>query len=397
MTSPPARRKRSYGENLSDHWRGKTAISVITAGTTVSGTVTIARVVGGRDFGHVEPVPAEDGYALSLELMNYKNGELWLDGRATPQTDLVQNNSVFFDLRHQVEARLTDPFDFLQFHMPRGYFDAFARASGLPRIADLRFTSGKGIFDRTLYHIGQALLPAVDYPAEASQLFLDHMLTALCAHVTTTYGVRVEPKTTARGLSEWRMKRAKEMIESRLDGNLTMAEIATIARPYAEALFKAAGTDPVALSQQVQALAAVAAQPQLLQFADDPKVEPAQVAQVITSVIGAPLSPAASNLLDLVIQNGRLAALPEIATQFHALVNASSGVSDATVYSAFPIDAQALADVVAVLERRFQRKLNAQVVVDPELIGGIRVVVGDEVLDTSVKARLEQMRVALTA
>jgi F-type H+-transporting ATPase subunit delta len=176
-----------------------------------------------------------------------------------------------------------------------------------------------------------------------------------------------------------------------------MAEIATIARPYAEALFKAAGTDPAALSQQVQALAAVAAQPQLLQFADDPKVEPAQVAQVITSVIGTTLSPAASNLLDLVIQNGRLAALPEIATQFHALVNASSGVSDATVYSAFPIDAPALADVVAVLERRFQRKLNAQVVVDPELIGGIRVVVGDEVLDTSVKARLEQMRVALTA
>jgi F-type H+-transporting ATPase subunit delta len=176
-----------------------------------------------------------------------------------------------------------------------------------------------------------------------------------------------------------------------------MAEIATIARPYAEALFKAAGTDPVTLSQQVQALAEVAAQPQLQSFADDPKVLPAQVAQVIASVIGGPLSPAASNLLDLVIQNGRLAALPEIASQFHALVNASSGVSDATVYSAFPIDAPALAEVVAVLERRFKRRLNAQVVVDPELIGGIRVVVGDEVLDTSVKARLEQMRVALTA
>jgi F-type H+-transporting ATPase subunit delta len=52
---------------------------------------------------------------------------------------------------------------------------------------------------------------------------------------------------------------------------------------------------------------------------------------------------------------------------------------------------------VAALERRFKRKLNAQVVIAPELIGGIRVVVGDEVLDTSVKARLEQMRVALTA
>jgi F-type H+-transporting ATPase subunit delta len=176
-----------------------------------------------------------------------------------------------------------------------------------------------------------------------------------------------------------------------------MAEIATIARPYAEALFKATGTDQAALAQQVQALADVAAHAQLLQFADDPKIEPAQVVQVMTSVVGMPLSDAARNLLATVVDNGRLAALPEIASQFHALVNASSGVSDATVYSAFPIEPGPLADVVQVLERRFKRKLNARVVVESELIGGIRVVVGDEVLDTSVKARLEQMRVALTA
>lgn len=176
-----------------------------------------------------------------------------------------------------------------------------------------------------------------------------------------------------------------------------MAEIATIARPYAEALFKAAGTDPATLLPQVQALAQIAAQPQVQQFADDPKVEPVQVTQLFASVLGEPLSLAASNLLGLVVQNGRLAALPEIAAQYQALVNASSGVSDAIVYSAFDIDAAQLQDVVGALERRFQRRLDARVVVDPELIGGIRVVVGDEVLDTSVKARLEQMRVALTA
>jgi F-type H+-transporting ATPase subunit delta len=67
------------------------------------------------------------------------------------------------------------------------------------------------------------------------------------------------------------------------------------------------------------------------------------------------------------------------------------------IHSAFPIEGAALADVVASLEKRFGRKLNPRVNVDPELIGGVRVVVGDEVLDTSVKARLEQMKVALTA
>jgi F-type H+-transporting ATPase subunit delta len=89
--------------------------------------------------------------------------------------------------------------------------------------------------------------------------------------------------------------------------------------------------------------------------------------------------------------------LSEIAAQFHVLVSERSGVSDATVYSAFPIAPAQLSDVVATLEKRFKRKLNASVELQPDLIGGIRVVVGDEVLDTSVKARLEQMKAALTA
>jgi len=176
-----------------------------------------------------------------------------------------------------------------------------------------------------------------------------------------------------------------------------MAEIATIARPYAEALFKASGTDRGALALQVQALADVAGNAQLLQFADDPRVEPSQVVELMRSVLKTPLSDAARNLLGAVIDNGRLSALPEIAAQYHALVNASSGVSDAAIHSAFPIEPAQLPEVVAVLEKRFKRKLNAHVVIEPELIGGIRVVVGDEVLDTSVRARLEQMRVALTA
>jgi F-type H+-transporting ATPase subunit delta len=174
-----------------------------------------------------------------------------------------------------------------------------------------------------------------------------------------------------------------------------MAELATIARPYAEALFKAGGN--AAAADQVSALAAVAGDAQLRQYAGNPKVEADQVYDLMAGVVKTPLSSQVQNFLRAVLDNGRLDALPEIAAQFHALVNAQSGISDATVYSAFAIDAAQLADVVATLEKRFARKLNASVVVQPELIGGIRVVVGDEVLDTSVKARLEQMKVALAA
>ena len=177
-----------------------------------------------------------------------------------------------------------------------------------------------------------------------------------------------------------------------------MAELATLARPYAEALFEvAAKGDVKAASQQIDALAAVASDEGLRQFADSPKVSSQQVFDLIASVVSIPMSPMLQNLLHTVIENGRLTVLPEIAAQFHALANAGAGVSDAMVSSAFPIEPSQLPDVVAALERRFGRRLNVTVVVEPELIGGIRVVVGDEVMDTSVKARLEQMRVALTA
>jgi F-type H+-transporting ATPase subunit delta len=177
-----------------------------------------------------------------------------------------------------------------------------------------------------------------------------------------------------------------------------MAELATIARPYAEALFKSAGASEAGgLLAQMQALAAVAGNADMQRFADNPKATGEQVVGVIAGVAGTALDAKAMNLLRAVVDNGRLAALPEIAAQFNALVKARSGTSDAVVHSAFAIDAAQLADLVATLEKRFGRKLNASVVVDPELIGGVRVAVGDEVLDTSVKARLDKMRQSLAA
>ncbi len=181
-----------------------------------------------------------------------------------------------------------------------------------------------------------------------------------------------------------------------------MAELATIARPYADALFKASQSDIRAASAWIEALAAVACDPQLLELANDPASSSERVFGVVQDVLKtmeAPvaLPPAAQNFLHAVIDNGRLNALPEMAAQFRAHVNAQSGASDALVYSAFEIDGAALNEVTSALEKRFERKLNVVVKLQPELIGGIRVVVGDEVLDTSVKARLEQMKVALAA
>ncbi|MBA4214556.1 MAG: F0F1 ATP synthase subunit delta [Polaromonas sp.] len=176
-----------------------------------------------------------------------------------------------------------------------------------------------------------------------------------------------------------------------------MAEIATIARPYAEALFQASGAGAAGTAAWLDELASVAADEQLRLYADNPRTTPEQVFSLVTGVVKTSLPAMAQNFLRTVIDNGRLAALPEIADQFRALKNAQQGAFDAVVYSAFAIDSAALADLSGVLEKRFARKLNLQVELQPELIGGIRVVVGDEVLDTSIKARLEHMKSALTA
>lgn len=176
-----------------------------------------------------------------------------------------------------------------------------------------------------------------------------------------------------------------------------MAELATIARPYAEALFQAVKADLEAAAPWVEELAAIAGNAQLQAFAASPNATEAQVFDLVTGIAKTKLPDAAKNFLRTVIENGRINALPEIAAQFRALKNAQGGVSDATVHSAFAIDGAALKDLQGVLEKRFGRKLALKVELDPELIGGIRVVVGDEVLDTSVKARLEQMKVALSA
>ena len=176
-----------------------------------------------------------------------------------------------------------------------------------------------------------------------------------------------------------------------------MAEFATIARPYAEALFKTLHGSAVDTQGWLDTLAAFANDAQMRALAANPKVAPAKVVQVLLDASGVKATQEARNLLGVLAENGRLNALPEIAKQFRVSANSASGLAEGVVHTAFELDEAAFMDLCAVLEKRFSRRLRMTQAVDQDLIGGIRVVVGDEVYDTSIKARLEQMQVALTA
>jgi F-type H+-transporting ATPase subunit delta len=184
-----------------------------------------------------------------------------------------------------------------------------------------------------------------------------------------------------------------------------MAELTTIARPYAEALFAAArapaaGTGASLAAQWtpgLDAAAAFVADGGVAASLSSPQLSDARRFDLISALCGQTLPAPVAELLKVMIENGRLAALPEVAAQFHALKNAAEGVADCLIESAFPMNTGEVAGLLAALAKKFPLQLKPEVRVDPQLIGGVRVTVGDRVLDSSVRARLEAMQARLTA
>ena len=179
-----------------------------------------------------------------------------------------------------------------------------------------------------------------------------------------------------------------------------MAELSTVARPYAEALFAAAHSDKAKLatwSEQIQILADIAAMPDVQAAMGDPRLEDAQRINIFLSLDKAGVDQALKNFVSLLVSNDRLLLLPIIAIQFQALKDKAEGVAQADITSAFPMSDTQVADLIGLLEPKFGLKLKPHVTIDASLIGGVRVAVGDQVLDTSVQAQLQRMRDTLAA
>lgn len=175
-----------------------------------------------------------------------------------------------------------------------------------------------------------------------------------------------------------------------------MAENVTIARPYAEAVFNLAeaGGALGKWSQTLAVMAQVAANSDVRAAIANPHLTSDRVYGLIAAACGD-LTAEAQNFVRVLIENGRLSLLPEIRDIFEELKNEREGVVDAVIATAYPLGNSQLAALVADLERRFGRKVNPQVSVDKELIGGVRVQVDDEVIDGSVRGKLAAMAAAL--
>jgi F-type H+-transporting ATPase subunit delta len=172
-----------------------------------------------------------------------------------------------------------------------------------------------------------------------------------------------------------------------------MAELTTIARPYAEAAFALAreGNALSSWSSMLRYASAVIADPAMARSLDNPKFTAGDKESLVLSVCGDKLDAMGRRFVKVLVEADRVALLPQIAALFDGLKNETEGVATARIDSAFPLTDAQVGELKTALEKRFGKKIEATVNVDPELVGGARITVGDTVIDASVRAQLQSM------
>jgi len=176
-----------------------------------------------------------------------------------------------------------------------------------------------------------------------------------------------------------------------------MSELSTLARPYAEAVFRLAQgeNDLAGWSARVKSLALIVADEQLARLIADPAVPAERVAGLVIDVAGSGLGERGANFVKVLADNDRLSLLPEIGAQFETLRATAEGTLEATITSAQELSQAQIDELVGGLKAKFNRAVNVQVAVDPELIGGAVITIGDQVIDGSVRGRLQRMAFSL--
>ena len=176
-----------------------------------------------------------------------------------------------------------------------------------------------------------------------------------------------------------------------------MAEFATIARPYAKALFSLAQEKNQIESWlgELKELAAVVQDEKVIAFIEQPETGASEKAETLKGLVGIK-NVELANFITVLAEQKRLLVLPEIYAQYQDLTLIHNRTKSAVIYSAYELSSQQLADVTDILTKRFNSKLDVVAKVAPELIGGIKVEVGDQVLDLSVQGKLNALYATMT-
>ncbi|PRA45283.1 AraC family transcriptional regulator [Ochrobactrum sp. MYb68] len=191
------------------------------------GMVTATRITrSAPNFGFVDQHVTEDAFMLSVQLKDY-HGDLWVDGKKVDFPASHKGNFTLYDYNRIWQADLKSAFDCVNFYLPRSALVTLEEDFGSRKVENFNVLPGADIADNTIRGLTEALLPALENPAQASRLFVDHVGLALAMHMAATYGTaELRAPAPTGGLAPWQLKRAMAIMDSKLDGDIPIAVIA---------------------------------------------------------------------------------------------------------------------------------------------------------------------------
>ena len=219
---------RGYGQQLADALHATDTRSFVTHRSLTKAAIAVTEIR--RDVPEhnlTSPVPYDDAFIVALNMRDWPKRVLWIDDKPAAALPLAAGASAIFDLRRKYIGYGASAFHLLSFYLPRQALASLAEIEGMKSADDFGHDPCIGVDDRTIRELGLGLNEAFERPAEANTLFVDHVTTALAAHVLSTYGMGWRrPALGQRRLGLWQERRAKELLASQLDGGLSLSFVA---------------------------------------------------------------------------------------------------------------------------------------------------------------------------
>lgn len=237
----------AYGDGLARYFRADASSHVVTRSLRKSklAVTRIRRDTPGH--GLTSPLPVEPAFSVLLQLIDSPRRELFLGGRSVYRGGYGARTTSIVDLEQEPTANLQSPFDVVHFYVSRAALDEIADEQGAPRISTL--TCERGIFDPYVWHLGEALLPALERPDEIGAMYADHLLMATHTYFAVAFGgMRLLPHNRRGGLAPWQVRCATDLMIERLGTDLSLSDAADACglspNYFARAFKKSVGTPP---------------------------------------------------------------------------------------------------------------------------------------------------------
>ena len=215
----------AYGRRLADRLHSESSRTLVSH-TLCNSVVGMTEIRSNHPTHTIsDPIPREDAFLIALQLRDFPDHRYWEEGRQFPVSSLPAGWTTLYDLKRDPRFLIDKPFHSVHFYFPHKFLNAIIGAANGAHIGDLRYDRGNGVDDPIVRTLTSLLYPALDRPDQVNRLFVDYIMFALGCHIVQTYG-GLETVPPRSGLAPWQERRAKEIIEANLDGEVPLTQLA---------------------------------------------------------------------------------------------------------------------------------------------------------------------------